>query len=188
MPSLARFSPLPGPGLGLVGLLGVVGLTGLLSVAASARADEERIVDLELRVIYATKEKGAVDPDCVDIQKRLPMNFGSLRTVQSERFSLETGDAARFELPTGRPVTMLPVSVIGPHLHIHFQMAGVMNTRLQMESGRPVIVGGERHGDGQLILELTPSFTTLDGPSAPSVAQPEGPVVRPVRASPPGTR
>jgi len=164
------------PGLGLLGLL--------CALAPAVYAQDARTVELELRVIYATKAEGVVDPDCVDIQKRLPMTFGSLQTVQSERFRLDTGEAARFELPTGRQVNMVPVSVIGPHLHIQFQMSGVMNTRLQMVSGRPVIVGGERHGVGQLILELTPSFDALEGPSAPSIAQPNGPSVRPVRATP----
>lgn len=172
----ARIQVLPG--------LGLVGLLGLLCAAAVASAQDARPVDLELRVIYAQKEKGVVDPDCVEIQKQLPMPFGSLQTVQSQRFRLTPGDVAQFELPTGRPVRMVPVSVVGSHLHMQFEMSGVMNTRLQMESGQPVIVGGERHGAGQLILELTPTFDALEGPAAPSASRPAGPTVRPVRTKP----
>jgi hypothetical protein len=158
------------PGLGLLGLL--------CALAPEARAQDARTVELELRVVYAMKEKGVVDPDCVDLQKRLPMPFGSLQTVQSESFLLAPGDAARFELPTGRPVSLLPISVIGRYLHVQFQMTGIMNTRLQLVSGAPVIVGGERHGVGQLILELTPTFDSLEGPAAPSTAGSKGPTVR----------
>lgn len=164
------------PGLGLLGLL--------CALAPLSSAQDARTVDLELRVVYATKEKGVVDADCADLQKRLPMPFGSLQTVQVGRFRLGPGEPAQFELPTGRPVRMVAVAVIGPHLHLQFELSGIMNTRLQMTSGRPVIVGGERHGDGQLIIELTPTFDELDGPPAPSAATPQGPVVRPVRATP----
>ncbi len=164
------------PGLGLFALSLVLGGAG------RAPAQDATTIDLELRVIYARKEKGVVDPDCRDLQKRLPMPFGSLQTVQSENFRLEPGDAAQFELPTGRPVRMVPVSIVGSRLHIYFEMSGVMNARLQMVSGRPVIVGGEKHDGGQLILELTPNFRPLGGPSAPPPRLPRSPIVRPVNA------
>jgi hypothetical protein len=162
------------PGLGLLGLL--------FALAGASHAQDASEVELDVRVIYATQEKGVIDPDCRDLQKRLPMTFGSCQIVQSERFRLEPGDPAQFELPTGRPVRMLPVSVIGPHLHLQFEMSGVMNTRLQLVSGTPVIVGGERHDRGQLILELTPNFDALEGPPAPSIAKPRGPSVKRVNA------
>ena len=164
------------PGLGLCALSLVLGGAG------SAAAQDFTPVELEVRVIYARKEKGVVDPDCRDIQKRLPIPFGSLQTVQSENFRLEPGTAAQFELPTGRPVRMLPVSIVGSRLHIYFEMSGVMNARLQMVSGHPVIVGGEKHKDGHLILELTPNFRPLGGPSAPPPRTPRSPIVRPVNA------
>ncbi len=164
------------PGLGLCALSFVLGGAG------PAAAQDSTPVELEVRVIYARKEKGVVDPDCRDLQKRLPMSFGSLQTVQSERFRLEPGRAAQFELPTGRAVRLLPVSIVGARLHVYFELSGVMNTRLQMVSGRPVIVGGEKHRDGQLILELTPTFRPLGGPSAPPPRSPQSPTVRPVNA------
>jgi len=162
------------PGLGLFALSLVLGAAG------RAPAQDANPVDLELRVIYARKEKGVIDADCRDLKERLPMPFGSLQTVQSERFRLEPGHAAEFALPTGRPVRVLPVSIVGSRLHLYFEMSGVMNTRLQMLSGRPVIVGGEKHDGGHLILELTPTFRPLGGPSAPAPRSPQSPTVRPV--------
>jgi len=162
------------PGLGLFALSLVLGAAG------PAPAQDATPIDLELRVIYARKEKGVVDPDCRDIQKRLPMSFGSLQIVQSESFRLEPGHPAQFELPTGRAVRLLPVSIVGSRLHVYFEMSGVMNTRLQMVSGRPVIVGGEKHEGGHLILELTPTFRALAGPAAPAPRSPKSPVVRQV--------
>lgn len=167
--------------LALAGL-GLFALSLVLGAAGPAPAQEATPIDLEVRVIYARKEKGVVDPDCRDIQKRLPIPFGSLQVVQSQSFRLEPGRAAQFELPTGRPVRMLPVSIVGQRLHVYFEMSGVMNTRLQLVSGRPVIVGGEKHDGGQLILELTPTFRPLGGPSAPPPGSQQSPVVRRVNA------
>ena len=164
------------PGLGLLGLL--------CAWPVASSAQDATPIEVEVRVIYATQEKGVIDPDCVGMQKRLPMQFGSMQVVQSQRFRLAPGEPAQFELPTGRSVRLVPVSVIGPHVHIHFQMSGVLDTRLQMVSGRPVIVGGEKHDRGHLILELTPVFDALDGPRAPSMASPKGPSVRRVRGTP----
>jgi hypothetical protein len=165
------------PGLGLLGLL--------CAWPVASSAQDARPIEVEVRVIYAAKEKGVIEPDCVGIQKQLlPMRFGSMQVVQSQRFQLVPGgDPAQFELPTGRPVRLVPVSVIGPYVHIHFQMSGVLDTRLQMVSGRPMIVGGEKHGRGHLILEVTPMFDALDGPRAPSTASPKGPTVHRVRGT-----
>ena len=183
---LHRARSLVPPGVGLFALLSA--FVSAWALAGGAHAQDATPIDLEMRVIYAVKSKGVVDPDCREIQKRLPMSFGSLQTVQSEHFELAPGSPAEFELPTGRAVRMMPVSIVGSRLHIHFELSGIMSTRMQMVSGRPVIVGGEKYGDGQLILELTPSFRPLGGPSAPSANVPKGPVVRRVRATPPSSR
>lgn len=164
------------PGLGLLGLL--------CAWPLASGAQDATPIEVEVRVIYATKEKGVVDADCEEIRDQLPMQFGSMQVVQSQRFQLAPGELAQFELPTGRSVRLVPVSVMGPYVHIHFQMSGVLDTRLQMVSGRPVIVGGEKHDRGHLILELTPRFDALDGPRAPSMASPKGPSVRRVRGTP----
>ena len=88
------------PGLGLLGLL--------CAWPVASSAQDARPIEVEVRVIYAAKEKGVIEPDCVGIQKQLlPMRFGSMQVVQSQRFQLVPGgDPAQFELPTGRPVRL----------------------------------------------------------------------------------
>jgi len=148
-------------------------LVGAFAAPAVAHAQDGAVpIELKLRVVYAERTKGEIDPEVRDLQSSLPMTFGTLRLMQSQTFQLVPGRSAQFELPTGRAVQMMPVSVIDSHVHLHFQMAGVMNTRLRMTSGRPVIVGGEKQGKGHLILVLTPTFSPLEGPESPPSSAP----------------
>jgi len=158
---------------------------GLLAAdgARAQEASESQPIVLGVRVVHAMKEKGEIGPGCEDMLKRLPMHFGALELVQSQEFELKVGQRTQFALPSGRTVRMLPVGIQGRQLHLHFEMSGIMNTRLRMLSGRPMIVGGEPHRGGQLIVEVTPSFRS--GPGSAPIRRPTQPKVQRVRGSEP---
>jgi hypothetical protein len=118
-------------------------------------------ISVEVQVAFASnqREEGHIDPACADLQDRLPMRFSTLEMLTRERLKLTFGEVGRMRLPTGRQMDLVPISVVRNHLHVHFQMQGLVNTRLQMRSGVPVIVGGESHEGGQIIVMLTPRFS-----------------------------
>jgi hypothetical protein len=136
-----------------------------LAVALPGRARAEDPVgavpiSVEVQVAFASNKEaeGHIDPACADLQDRLPMRFSTLRMLTRQRLKLTFGEVGHMRLPTGRQMDLVPISVVRNHLHLHFQMQGLVNTRLQMRSGVPVIVGGESHEGGQIIVMLTPRF------------------------------
>ncbi len=169
-------------------LLGLVGLALGASVAGEAKAQEEAAlstprdippVELQVSVAFARQQDGAIDPACLDLSRRLPMKFGSLQMVRQERLQVPFGETASLVLPEGDEIRVLPISVHRNQLHMLFEMPGVVSTRMQMSSGRPVILGGIRRGDGLLIIQVQPDFGDyLIEPTAPPVRS--GPVVRQV--------
>jgi hypothetical protein len=159
--------------------LGLVAADGVWAQTSAQEGVEAQPVVLGVRVVHAVKQ-GEIGPGCEDFAKRLPMDFGGLQLVQNQEFELKVGQRTQFALPSGRTVRMLPVAIQGRQLHLHFEMSGIMNTRLRMRSGRPMIVGGEPHRGGQLIVEVTPSFRS--GPGSAPVRRPNEPKVQRVRS------
>lgn len=125
-------------------------------VAAPALAQ----IELDVQVVHGSNEieNASLDPECADIERRLPIKFKSLRMMERRHLNLKFGQDGRLTLPTGRHLRVVPISIVQDRLHLHFQISDRVDTRLQMRSGRPVIVGGESYDRGQLIIMLTPSF------------------------------
>lgn len=145
-----------------------------------ARADEP--VDavpvlLNVQIVYGSNSitPAHTDPECADIKRRLPMPFSTLKMLGKQKMKLTFGQVGRLRLPTGRIIELRPISVVRNHLHLQFEMQGLVNTRLQMRSGVPVIVGGEAHEGGQIIVMLMPSFAAylherpIEAPRGPRV-------------------
>ena len=151
---LTRSTPL---GIAAALALGVLG-------SPLARADSEArlappSVLVRALVVHAEKKAGQVDWICEKLRRKLaPMNFGTLRVVRQRQFKLAFGELGRLDLPEGREVRFLPISVLHRQLHMQVEMPGLVNTRMRMTSGRGVILGGVEHGDGYLIIHMVPSF------------------------------
>jgi hypothetical protein len=147
-------------------------LTLAAAGAALAQAEGTKIL-FDLQVVKGSNEivPARQDPACDELKRRLPMQFSSLEMLAQQRLDLGFGEAGSVRLPSGRPVTLLPISIVRGLLHVHFRMDGLVDTRLQMRSGRPVIVGGESYEQGQIIIMLTPSYEHSPKPAA----KPRGP-------------
>ena len=123
------------------------------------QADEPDRVHVQIFVAHAMLTGNEVDPDCRDLKRRLgPMKVGSLHTVSRRAFHLKFGESGAMVLPTGGKLRVVPLSIIRERLHLRVQMPGVVNTRLQMTSGSPVIVGGPKHKGGNLIVQIVPEY------------------------------
>ena len=147
-------------------------LTLAAADAALAQAEEQKVL-FDLQVVKGSNEivPARQDPACDELKRRLPMQFTSLEMLAQQRMDLGFGEAGRIRLPTGRPVSLLPIAIVQGRLHVHFRMDGLVDTRLQMRSGQPVIIGGESYEQGKIILMLTPTYT--HGP--PPAEKPRGP-------------
>ncbi len=142
------------------GSLVAAALVALAAAPAMAEPPKTKPqVTVRVLIAHAMKEGSQTDPRCEQLRKRLgPMRFGSLRAVQERQFLLHMGENGAMVLPTGARLRVVPLSIVRKRLNVRVEVPGVVNTRLQMTSGRPVIVGGPRHSGGHLIVEITPEY------------------------------
>lgn len=140
----------------------------LLAGAASAQEVSRDIppVTFKISIARALPQEGGIEPDCLELSRRLPMRFGSISHCAPRVFRVPFGERAEMQLPTGSAIRILPVQVHRDQLHMQFELPGVVNTRLQMTHGRPVIMGGLPHEGGLLIIQVVPEFSHyLKGPA-----------------------
>jgi hypothetical protein len=129
------------------------------AAASADRPEEISRVAVQVLIAHAAQEGDGIDPRCEELRKQLgPMRFSSLRVVQERRFRLRMGEDGALALPTGAALRIVPLSIIRKRLNLRLEVPGVVNTRLQMTSGRPVIVGGPRHRGGHLIVQIIPTY------------------------------
>jgi hypothetical protein len=141
-----------------VGVAAVVAL-GCLAVGRVAAQEERPPVSLRVMVVHAAEQKGTIDPQLRRLPRSLgPMKFGTLRLIQQQRLELGMGQEGHVSLPTGREVMMVPLSVVQRRLFMHLEMPGQVNGQLRMLPGRPVVLGGQRHEDGHVIVYIEPEF------------------------------
>lgn len=161
-----------------------VGLWFVLALAAPdlvGAQTESPPIRFDVQVVHGSNQitPARLDPECEEIRKRLPMQFSYLEMLKRESLTLSFGEQGRLALPTGHPINLLPISIVRDRLHLQFQMENVVDTRLQMRSGRPVIFGGGMYKRGQIIIMVTPDFRAhLKGRSP---ASPRGPRLHRVR-------
>lgn len=132
-------------------------------------------ITFKISVALALPQEGQIDPDCLELSRRLPMRFGSLTHCAPRVFRVPFGERAEMELPTGSVVSVLPVQVHRDQLHMQFELPGMVNTRLQMTHGRPVIMGGIKYDGGLLIIQVVPEFAEYIREAQPEI--PSGPKV-----------
>ncbi len=173
-------------------------LLAVAALATSAHAEPESApaavpstpVAFEVNVCLASQPEGDVDPECRAMQSQLPVRFGTLKVQKQHNVSVTFGEPGGIELPTGSAVEFRPISIIDNQLHMQLEMPGVMNTRLRLQSGRSVILAGQRHSDGYLIIEIKPSFAPQP-PNPPIIVEDSTrrnpvPVAQPQRGTRPG--
>ncbi len=139
-----------------------------LAGAAAAQQAEPEIppITFKISLARALPQEGGISPDCMELARRLPMRFGSITRCAPTIFRVPFGEHAELALPTGSSIRVVPVTVLRDHLHMQFELPGVVNTRLQMRHGRPVIIGGIPHEGGLLIIQVVPEFADyLKGPA-----------------------
>jgi hypothetical protein len=137
----------------------LVALGVLASERVAAQGASQGPVYLRVMVVHAAEQKGTIDPQLRRLPRSLgPMKFGTLRLLQQQQLRLGMGQEGHVPLPAGREVSMVPLSVVQRRLFMHLEMPGQVNGQLRMVPGRPVVLGGQRHGDGHVIVYIEPEF------------------------------
>jgi hypothetical protein len=116
-------------------------------------------ISVRVLVVHAAEQQGTIDPQLRRLPRSLgPMKFGTLRLIRQQQLELGMGQEGHVSLPAGREVMMVPVSVVQRRLFMHLEMPGQVNGQLRMLPGRPVVLGGQRHEDGHVIVYIEPEF------------------------------
>ena len=133
-----------------------------LMAAETARSQEEPgqlpPVDCTVTVGFASAKSGIVAAEFGGFQRQMP-HFKSVRLLEKRLFRLHFGEWARVDLPSDDRVDILPVGVYGERLHMQFKMPGVLDTSTRLQNRKGVIVGGRRHKDGFLVIQVEPDFS-----------------------------
>jgi len=140
-------------------------LTAFLIVSLSSLPTAFAQVHVRMRVILASNAGQDIDPSLRDVHKELGslFSFTSYRLVRDERLSLSLNQPARIIGRTGK--AFLEVTLVGQHknvaelrLRVVREGTEILNTQVRLFSGRTVVIGGPRHGEGVVIYAVFGSF------------------------------
>ncbi len=143
-------------GLTLVAAL-ALGWAGIAPAQVAGSA-APAVVSVRVMVVHASQQ-GTIDPECRDLPRQLgPLKFSGLQLIQQRRLQLSMGERAAVALPGGREVRMLPVSIVKRRLFMNLEVPGQVNGQFSLRPGRPLVLGGQRHQGGHLIVYIEPDF------------------------------
>ena len=140
-------------------LLSFVALAAVVAASAAQAQSTERI-GLLLTVSHATQQPGPVDPDSAEIYKRLheEFRFQSLRVIERRQIDLRLQEVGGVVLPTGKRVSLRPMSLSTTGVLIAVEIPGTLETDVRVPNHQHVVIGLERYQDGKLILTLQPDY------------------------------
>jgi hypothetical protein len=121
-------------------------------------------VQTRIRTIEASNVGSSVDPSLRDVHDDLGslFNFTSYRLLRDESVSLTLNKP--YEISAHREVS-LEVTLVSQkkntaqyRIRIRRGPSELLNTQVRLSSGRTVLVGGPKHGQGIVILALSARF------------------------------
>ena len=121
-------------------------------------------VQARIRIIEASNEGSSVDPTLRDVHGQLGslFSFTSYRLLRDLNLGLIGNRPVEVSVHPGRSVE---VTLIGEYknlveLRIRVKREGafVLNTHVRLTSGRTILIGGPRHGEGTIIFGISARF------------------------------
>jgi RNA polymerase sigma-70 factor, ECF subfamily len=134
-------------------------LTLLLPAVASAQA----MVKFSAQVLVAADGPGGgnIPADLEYLMPRLrqTLRYREYTLVSQYRGQAPVGSSQRFSVPGDRHLEITPESASPVRLRVRLVRGSVaeVNTSIQAAPGAPTVIGGPRHGDGVLIIVVSPS-------------------------------
>ncbi len=122
-------------------------------------------VQVRMRVILASNAGQEIDPALRDVHKELGslFSFTSYRLVRDENLNLSLNQPAKIIGRTGK--AFLEATLVGLRrnmaelkLRVVREGTEILNTQIRLFSGRTVLVGGPRYGEGVVIYAIYGNF------------------------------
>jgi len=135
----------------------------LLFFASAASAQ----VQARVRIIQASNVGTMIDPSLKDVHDELGslFNFTSYRLLKDMNLNLMGNRPVEIPVHPGPTRRSLEISLVGEHrntielrIRIKREGAPILNTQVRLSSGRTVLIGGPRHGEGVAILAISTRF------------------------------
>jgi hypothetical protein len=121
-------------------------------------------VQTRIRVIEASNAGSLVDPSLMDVHNELGslFNFTRYRLLRDLNLRLSGNQPVEIPVHGGRSIE---VTLVGEYkktvelvLKIKREGAPILNTRVRLSSGRTILIGGPRHGEGVIIFAISAQF------------------------------
>jgi RNA polymerase sigma-70 factor (ECF subfamily) len=135
----------------------------LLALLLPAVASAQAMVKFSAQVLVAADGPGGGNIPA-DLEYLLPRLRQTLRyrdytLVSRYRGQAAVGSSQRFSVPGDRQLEITPESATPVRLRVRLVRGSVaeVNTSIQAAPGAPTVIGGPRHGDGVLIIVVSPS-------------------------------
>lgn len=118
-----------------------------------------------MRVILASNAGQEIDPALRDVHKELGslFTFTSYRLVRDESLNLSLNQPAKIIGRTGK--AFLEATLVKLHrnmaelkLRVVREGTEILNTQVRLFSGRTILVGGPRYGEGVVIYAIYGNF------------------------------
>jgi hypothetical protein len=138
----------------------VLGLTLPLLFASIAASQ----VQTRIRLIEASNVGLYIDPSLRDVHNELGslFNFTSYRLLRDLNLSLSGNRPVELPVHGGRS---MEVTLVGEYkntvelrLKIKREGTPILNTQVRLSSGRTILIGGPRHGEGVIIFAISARF------------------------------
>lgn len=138
-------------------LAGLCALALLTASGAGAANDAPKApAKFDVTVLRASQEPGGIDPQAERLNKLLAkrgFSFGSLRVVGESNATLRLGEIGAAMTPNGREFRFRPLDRNASGFLVAVDW-GTTRGDFRMEPGVPLIVGGQPHQGGQLVVVL----------------------------------
>jgi hypothetical protein len=136
-----------------LGLAAALAPSGALAQAANR-------VNLLLIVSHASAQPGPIDPSAAELHRRLHHEFRyeSLRVIERRTMDLRLQEVGGIDLPTGKRVSVQPLSLSPTGALISVDIPGTLQTDVRVPNRQQVVIGVDRYNDGKLIVTLQPDY------------------------------
>ena len=135
-----------------------------LALLMPAVASAQPVVRFSAQILVAADGPGgggSLPPDLEYLVPRLrqTLRYRDYTLVNRYRGQASVGSSQRFSVPGDRQLEITPESASPVRLRVRLVRGGVaeVNTSIQAAPGAPTVIGGPRHGDGVLIIVVSPS-------------------------------
>ncbi len=137
-------------------------LAAALLLAAPVAAEDPRPISFEITVVHVSSGKGGVQAS--DRARRVDriigaqIKYDSLRVIDFRRRKVELNQIGSVTLPGGNRFRFRPMDLSDEGVLVAVDVERSTQGDFRIPKRKPVVFGGQRYQDGQLVIVLEPDF------------------------------